>query len=165
MVSSPLGEGEPSHLVDGTNHQDDLPSLVVGVPLVPSRVVQALFPIHEEAVGPILLVEVDPTHLVEGDLLGPIHQVVLVAIPQEVEGPNHQVEVAPSLRAADGLLGAGAPIHLEGLCRKVGRLRLVVPSLIDSVLVPSCYKGSCEQPTMAHQTRNRRHRLIGKRVK
>lgn len=138
MVSSRLGEGVPSHLVDATNHQDDHPSPAVGVLLVPSRVVQALLnPIHEEAVGPILLVEVDPNHLEEGGLLGPIHRVVLVAIPLEVEVPNHQVEVAPSLRAADGLLGAGAPIHLEGPCRKVGRLRLVVPSWIDSVLVPS----------------------------
>lgn len=135
-------------MVDAANHQDDHPSLVVEVLLVPNRVVQALFPIHEEVVGPILPVEVDPIHLAAGDLLDPIHQVVLVAIPLEVEGPNHQVEVASSLRAADGLLGAGAPIHLEGPCRKVGRLRLVVPSWTDSVLVPSCYNGSCEQPTM-----------------
>lgn len=151
MVSSRLDEGVPSHLVDATNHQDDHPSLVVGVLLVPSRVVQALLnSIHEEAVDPILLVEVDPTHLAEGDLLGPIHRVVLVAIPLGVEGPNHRVEVVPSLRAAGGLLGAGAPIHLEGPCRKVGRLRLVVPSWTDSVLVPSCYKNSCEYPTTAH---------------
>lgn len=129
MVSSRLGEGVPSPLGDATNHQDDHPSLVVGVLLVPSRGVQALLnPIHEEAVGPILLVVVDPTHLAEGDLLGPIHRVVLVAIPLEVEGPNHQVAVAPSLRAGDGLLGAGAPIHLEGQCQKVGRPRLAVPS-------------------------------------
>lgn len=150
MISSRLGEGVPSHLVDATNHQDDRPSLAVGVLLVPSRVVQALLnPIHEEAVGPILLVEVDPTHLEEGGLLGPIHQVVLVAISLEVEVRNHQVVAAPSLRAADGLLGAGAPTHLEGPCRKVGRLRLVVPSWIDSVLVPSCYRRNC---------------LLGKRV-
>lgn len=139
MVSSRLGEEAPSPLVDAANRQDDPPSLVGGVLLGPSRVVQALLnPIHEEAAGPIHLVAVDPTHLAEGDLLGPIHRVVLEAILLEGEGPNHQVAVAPSLRAADGLLGAGAPIHLEGPCRKVGRPRLVVPSWTDSVLVPSC---------------------------
>lgn len=147
MVSSRLGERVASHLVDATNHQDDHPSLVVGVLLVPSLVVQALLnPIHEEAVGTILLVEVDPTHLMEGDLLGPIRQVVLVAILLEVKGPSDQVEVAPSLQAEDGLLGPGVSIHLEGPCRMVGRRHQVVPSWIDSVLVPSLW---CEKPSMA----------------
>lgn len=113
-VSSRLGGGVPSHLGDAANRRGDHPSLVVGVLLLPSRVVQALFPIHEGAVGPILQVEADPTRLAEGDLLGPIRQVALVAIPQG--GPNHQVEGGPSLGAADGLLGAGAPTYLEGPC-------------------------------------------------
>lgn len=156
-VSSRQGEGGASHLVDATNLQDNHPSLVVGVLLVPSRVVRALLnPIHEEAGGPIFLVEVDPTHLAEGDLLGPIHHVLLVAIPLEVEGPNHRAEAGPSLPVADGLLGAGPPTHLEGPCRKEARLRLVVPSWADSVLVPSCSTWS--------RTRNRRGRLTVERV-
>lgn len=153
MVSSVPGAGVPSLLVDATNHQDDL---VVGDLLVHSQVAQALLnPIHVQAVGPILLVGVDPTHRVEGGVLGPILLVVLVAIPLEGEGPSHQVEVAPILRVVV-VLEAGAPIHLVvegpilvGPCRKVGRLRLGVPVWFYSVLVPSCSHGSCELQTMA----------------
>lgn len=148
MVSSVLGAGVPSLLVDATNHQDDHRSLVVGVLLVPSQVAQALLnPIHVQAV--------DPTHPVEGGLLGPILLAVLVAIPLEAQGPSHQVEVAPILRVAVAL-EAWAPIHLVvedpilvGPCRKVGRLRLAVPVWVYSVLVPSCSHGSCELQTMA----------------
>lgn len=139
MVSSPL--------VDATNLQDDHPSLVVGVLLVPSQVAQILLnPIHVEAGGPIHLVEVDPSHLAEGGLLGPILLAVLVAISLEVEDPSRRVPV--------GLLVAEDPIHLVvevpslvGLCRKADRLRLAVPLWVDSVLVPSCFHGSCEEQT------------------
>lgn len=152
-VSSRLGEGVPSLLVDATNHRDDHPSLAVGVLLVPSRVAQALLhPIHGEAVDPILLAGVDPTHLAAGDLLVPILLGELVAIHLEAEGPNHQVEVAPIPRVAAGLLEAGVPIHLEvegptpvGPCQKVGRPHLEVPWRADSVLVPSCQRRRCEQ--------------------
>lgn len=143
MVSSPL--------VDATNLQDDHPSLVVGVLLVPSQVARVLLhPIHVEAGGPTLLVEVDPIHQAEGGLLGPILLAVLGATSLEVEAPSHQVEVAPIRRLPVGLLVAGDPIHLVvegpilvGLCRKVDRLRLAVPLWVDSVLVPSCFHGSC----------------------
>ncbi|CAG05110.1 unnamed protein product [Tetraodon nigroviridis] len=113
-VSSRLGGRVPNHLGDATSHRGDHPSLVVGVLSLPSRVVQALFPIHEEAVGPILQVEADPTLLAEGHLLGPIRQVVVGAIP--LGAPNHQAEEAPSRGAADVLQGAGGPIHPEGPC-------------------------------------------------
>lgn len=147
MVSSPL--------VDATNLLDDHPSLLVGVLLVPSQVAQILLnPIHVEAGGPILLVEVDPIHLAEGGLLGPILLAVLVAISLEVEGPSQQVEVAPIRRGPVGLLVAEDPIHLVvegpilvGLCRKADRLRLAVPLRVESVLVPSCFHGSCEEQT------------------
>lgn len=127
----------------------------MGVLLVPSQVAQILLkPIHVEAGGPILLVEVDPIHLAEEGLLGPIVLAVLVAISLEVEGPSHQVEVAPIRRVLVGLLVAEDPIHLVvegpilvGLCRKADRLRLAVPLWVDSVLVPSCFPGSCKDQT------------------
>lgn len=147
MVSSPL--------VDATNLQDDHPSLPVGVLEVPSQVAQILLnPIHVEAGGPILLVEVDPIHLAEGGLLGPILLAVLVAISLEVEGPSHQVEVAPIRRVTVDLLVAEDPIHLVvegpilvGLCRRADRPRLAVPLWVESVLVPSCFQGSSEEQT------------------
>lgn len=144
MISSPLGEGVPSPRVDATNHLDAHPSLVVGVLSLPSQVVQVLLnPIHVEA---------DPTRVAEGGLLDPILLVVLVAISLGAEGPNHQVEVAPILRVAVGLLVPEDPTPLvaegpilAGQCRKVDRLRLAVPLRVDYVLVPSCFHGSCEQ--------------------